>query len=656
MRKATWTARLALPAGLVVLVAVLAVLQYRWLGQVSGAERDRLQASLTQRAAEFADDFDRELLRIYLGLQTDGPTLRAGDAEPFARRYDAWREAARDPQILRAVYLTSLDGPASSLSRYDPDARRFTPVDWPRSLAPVRDTLSASVESTPDAGERRVFTVRRAVLPSIPALTIALPTVRTTVGAAPAATGPAAAAALFATRVVPVFLIAELDRDRLTSSFLPTLADRYFPPRDRDAYRFAIIESDGGSVVYARGGPEAERLDPRHADANVPLFALRFDLSTQIMVRALDTIEWKATSADTDRAATNGGAGATAGPMAGPSVGGRGGRGASQSLSIVVQGSGDRGQGYVIEGQPASAWRLVLQHAAGSLDAAVTATRRRNLWLSFGILGVLAAGVALVAANAQRSLRLAAQQMDFVATVSHELRTPLAVMRSAAQNLAAGVVSDPGRARQYGELIESEGRQLTDMVEQVLEFAGLGSDRPGRPDSPVDIGEVVQEAVHGCEQLRETADCEIDVEIATNLPAVSGDAPGIRRAVHNLVANALKHAGGGGWVGVRAGVAADRREIRISVTDRGPGIDAEDLPHVFEPFYRGRQAMSRQVHGNGLGLSLVQRIAETHGGRATAEAPAGGGAVFTLHLPAGAGRRAEARPRSAEPEPGPSTT
>ncbi len=89
------------------------------------------------------------------------------------------------------------------------------------------------------------------------------------------------------------------------------------------------------------------------------------------------------------------------------------------------------------------------------------------VWLSFGLLSVLAAGVVLIVTNAQRSERLATQQMDFVTTVSHELRTPLAVIRSAAQNLSAGVIDDPARAKQYGELIEAEGRRLTEMVEQV---------------------------------------------------------------------------------------------------------------------------------------------------------------------------------------------
>jgi len=95
-------------------------------------------------------------------------------------------------------------------------------------------------------------------------------------------------------------------------------------------------------------------------------------------------------------------------------------------------------------------------------------------------------------------------------------------------------------------------------------------------------------------------------------------------------------------VAVETGGTGRSREVRISVSDRGPGIDSHDLPHLFEPFYRGREAVARQVQGNGLGLHLVKRIAEAHGGRVSVRSPAGQGATFTLHLPAHTGAALEA--------------
>jgi signal transduction histidine kinase len=264
---------------------------------------------------------------------------------------------------------------------------------------------------------------------------------------------------------------------------------------------------------------------------------------------------------------------------------------------------------------------------------------------------VLVAGVGLIVINARRSERLAAQQMDFVATVSHELRTPLAVIRSAAQNLSAGVVHEDGQARRYGDLIESEGRRLTDMVEQVLEYAGLSGNRRPVTARPVDVGTLVNDVMSSCAALFEAEKFEVAIDLPANLPAVMADEGAVRRALHNLVTNALKYAADGRWIGVSARQAATRsgEEVQISVSDHGRGIVAEDLEHIFEPFYRGRYAVERQIHGNGLGLSLVRRIAEVHGGRITVTSSQGVGSTFTLHMPAAHLESAT----SAVPEPAP---
>src|SRR5262249_39486480 len=163
------------------------------------------------------------------------------------------------------------------------------------------------------------------------------------------------------------------------------------------------------------------------------------------------------------------------------------------------------------------------------------------------------------------------QQMDFVATVTHELRTPLAVIRSAAQNLAAGVVHEPAQAKRYGDLIETEGRRLTDMVEQVLEYAGLTDGRRPRAARPTDVRAVVQDVVSSCAELGEASGVEFSVDVPADLPLVIADADALRRAVGNLITNALKYGAAGRWVGVQARVSPSRggREVQIAVSDRG---------------------------------------------------------------------------------------
>jgi signal transduction histidine kinase len=111
----------------------------------------------------------------------------------------------------------------------------------------------------------------------------------------------------------------------------------------------------------------------------------------------------------------------------------------------------------------------------------------------------------------------------------------------------------------------------------------------------------------------------------------------LRRALTNLLGNAAKYGRDGQWVGLSVeSRGGSRPEIAITVADRGAGIAASDLPHIFDAFYRGQYAKERQIHGNGLGLSLVKRIAVAHGGKVTVKSAPGEGAAFTLHLPAAA--------------------
>jgi len=120
------------------------------------------------------------------------------------------------------------------------------------------------------------------------------------------------------------------------------------------------------------------------------------------------------------------------------------------------------------------------------------------------------------------------------------------------------------------------------------------------------------------------------------LPPVLADAQALESAIKNLLHNALKYAAQGKHLTVSAHAAPNgkRKEVQLTVADRGPGIDPADLPHVFDPFYRGKKVWDSSVPGTGLGLSLVERHVQAHGGRITVETSPGQGTAFTLHLPA----------------------
>ena len=264
--------------------------------------------------------------------------------------------------------------------------------------------------------------------------------------------------------------------------------------------------------------------------------------------------------------------------------------------------------------------------------------RRRNLVLSSGILLLLSMAVGLIVVSARRSQDLARQQMEFVAAVSHELRTPVSVIGTAAGNLADGVVGDPQRVRKYGETIQGEARRLAETVERVLQLAGIAAGRAAAAQSTVHPAELVSEAILACKPEIDSTGVLVETDIPDQLPMVQGDVAALRSALRNLISNAVKYGGDSRWVRVAASSrdsASKGLESRVvfTVEDRGLGIGPDDRKHIFEPFYRGREAVSRQIHGSGLGLNLVQRIAESHGGTVAVSSEPGKGSTFTMTLP-----------------------
>ena len=629
------------PVSLVILVVALGALQYRWVGQVSEADRAQLKQSLDRRAREFAEDFDRQIGRAYDVFRLPA-SFSTSSPDVFAKKFDDWQATAAFAGLVRNAYYVSSVDRDFTLSRFDPQTRTFADVEWPKVLQPVRSRLLLSLPHTVEtsAGKSGTFMLSTSqVLPDVPAIVIPqdpepMP-----------ARAPAAPERMLAGdfnvmvrdgSTAKYHVVLELDRDFIAATMLPALVDRHFSDSGADRFKVSVINPESQAVL-TRGLQANQSLSAATADALVPFFGIRFETIRVSPLQARTTM-WTAQTQTQNRAdierrarATAAGAVVFSKPVPG------------EQLSMVIEQQHTAAMGAaagVTAARTASmGWHILLQHAAGSLDAAVANARRRNLWLSFGILGVLAASTFLVMLNARRSEKLAAQQMDFVATVSHELRTPVAVIRSAAQNLSAGVVNDAEQAKRYGDLIDVEGRRLTDMVEQVLEYAGLSGNRRPAASRPVDVASLVHDVVNTSQSLPEAQDVSFDVRIDDNVPPVMADRDGLRRALLNLVNNALKYAEDGRWIGLTVSREPGRNDgqVLVSVTDRGRGIPADEMARIFEPFYRGRFALNQQIHGNGLGLSLVKRIAEAHGGRVSVKSAPGQGATFTIALPAASG-------------------
>jgi signal transduction histidine kinase len=218
--------------------------------------------------------------------------------------------------------------------------------------------------------------------------------------------------------------------------------------------------------------------------------------------------------------------------------------------------------------------------------------------------------------------------------VTHELNTPLAAIRSAGQNLADGIVTDATQVRRYGGLIEKEGGRLTALVAQVLDFAGIESGSRAYASEPLSVGTLVNDVLRDHRLVLEQAGMTVERDVAPALPEIQGDAAALRRALDNLVANAVKFAAAGRWIVVRAAAAPDGRRVVLRVEDRGPGIPRDEREQVLEPFYRCPAAERNATPGSGLGLSLVRHVVRAHGGAVRVEGREGGGAAVGVELPA----------------------
>jgi two-component system sensor histidine kinase SenX3 len=170
------------------------------------------------------------------------------------------------------------------------------------------------------------------------------------------------------------------------------------------------------------------------------------------------------------------------------------------------------------------------------------------------------------------------------------------------------------------------------MVEQILELAGIHSGQRGFALAPVPVLPLLHDVIGASSTLIDEAGLQVQYDVPEALPAVLGDEAALRRVFQNLVGNAIKYGASGGWIGVRA--RSSGREVLVSIADRGIGIEPAEHVRIFEPFYRAPNASNAQIQGAGLGLSLVQRIVEAHGGRITVRSAPGSGSEFTVHLPA----------------------
>ena len=614
-------------AGVLALASVLtllAVLQYRWSGEVSEAASARMKSNLQASMMGFRQDLYRELVVVCAAFRPEFGGTRDLKAR-YAQQYESWSRTATHPELVANIFLLEdAGGKHQTLVRLNQATRQFESADWPSGDDRLLERLSAASSEMALMGGRfappenkhahkgtsaafaesgrRPLGGPWALEQNIPALIH--PLVPLEIERQRNDHTRQAGMAWVFRQAGMAWVVIQLDR-KVLGEQLRELTERYFAGPDGLEYQVAVLGgNDRGEVVYSSATDFGKNAGGG-ADATLDLFG-----------------------------------GPPSPPFPGQSILLPGDRTAgSRSPGGADRGRFDPGSGfsrlepihYSVQDKD---WQLVVKHRKGSLDSVVAGMRRRDLAVSFGILLVLAATMAMILIASQRARRLAKLQMEFVTGVSHELRTPLAVISSAADNIADGVVDSRQQLARYGTVIKKQARQLNNLVEQILLFAATRQNGVHYNLRSLQVKEVIDAALNDTSELLRGAGFTVEQTIEPDLPQVMGDLPALSQCLQNLITNAVKYGGEDRWIGVRACAeeGQDGKQVLIAIEDHGPGIEHADLQHIFEPFYRSPAVRAAQVHGSGLGLPLAKSIAEAMGGGLRAASERGKGSSFILSL------------------------
>lgn len=607
-------------------LCVLAFVQYRWVTQLAKAERQQAGANLSAALEDLEGDFDIEVTRAFLVFQ-----LPAARVTTEAQLYREWMLHAPYPRLIRGVYVTQTGASGSVPQEVLAGEPPITMAEWKkaaRRLAmPFTGVVVASEAFRTGMSFRnnppeREITVSGAQ-PNLPMRIGANPAFfYPMIPAVPDAAGPRVirrAGALLRLQDgvtakgspslgPPRFTLVVLNENYLRETLLPALIKRYFPSAE---YEIEVVDTSHGSrqKVIFRSRAVRSGASFGNPDGSIAIFHVSPDCFPRASTGGFQTA-------------------GTGGQEQVPILG------VSQILALRPSACVDPGGS--ARRADAGLWKVLVKYRAGSLSAAISGLRNRNFFLGGSVLLVLALGIAMLVILTDRAHSLAEMQTEFVLGISHELRTPLTVIRLAAENLKHGLVENSEQAHQYGEIIQTHAAGLSSMVEDTLALARIQSGGPAPQTGPCSTELIAKTVLHETELLAQEAGMEIELDLAPDLPPIHGEAGSLARCVENLIRNAIKYAAPGRLIAIRARKAnrsAGGEYVEIAVEDRGPGISPQDLPHIFEPFYRGNGKESAQVPGVGLGLTLVKRVVEAHRGIVEVTTGDGAGTRFAILLP-----------------------
>lgn len=222
---------------------------------------------------------------------------------------------------------------------------------------------------------------------------------------------------------------------------------------------------------------------------------------------------------------------------------------------------------------------------------------------------------------------------DLIAAVSHDLRTPITSIRAMVEALADGVVTEPAAVQRYYANIRAQTENLSTLITDLFELSKLEAESPQLRLEPVNLNDLLSDVIESTQAQARAKGITLSGQFSQNLPLVNAEFIKIQRVVTNLVQNAVRHTPAHGTIELSARPVAEG--VQVSISDTGEGIAPDDLPYVFDQFFRGEKSRSRETGGAGLGLTIAQRIVAAHQGRIWVESSPATGTSFSFVLPRG---------------------
>ncbi|NLY49518.1 MAG: cell wall metabolism sensor histidine kinase WalK [Firmicutes bacterium] len=241
-------------------------------------------------------------------------------------------------------------------------------------------------------------------------------------------------------------------------------------------------------------------------------------------------------------------------------------------------------------------------------------------------------GVVLVLLDMTRERRLEEMRREFVANVSHELRTPLTYLQGYTEAILDGLAADPAEEKKYLKIILDETLRLRRLVSDLLDLSRIEAGQVDLPLEEVRLVELVDQVLPKLVPMTADKNLELVTQIGPELPPVWGNPDRLQQVLINLLDNALRHTPDGGRVTVTAR-EIEGNMVAVSVSDTGSGVPPEDLPYLFERFYKVEKARTRTTAGTGIGLAIVRSVVEAQGGQVWAESSPGAGTTITFTIP-----------------------